>query len=133
MFHSILFKTVFAEFVFNMQYRWHIHGMDVIFSDDCLLYRAIKDPSDSVALQTDIDTLFSWSNIWQMNFNSSKCHILSIGHHRNKIIPSYVLGSTTLSVVDSYPYLGVTISSDLRWEKHITNISAKATKILNFV
>ena len=67
-----------------------------LFADDCILYRAIKDPSDSAALQTDNDTLFSWSDIWQMNFNSSKCHNLSIGRHRNKIIPSYVLGSTTL-------------------------------------
>jgi len=35
--------------------------------------------------------------------------------------------------VDSYPYLGVTISSDLRWHKHVNSVSPKATRTLTFV
>jgi len=35
--------------------------------------------------------------------------------------------------MDSYPYLGVTISSDLSWDRHVTSISTKATRALNFV
>ena len=35
--------------------------------------------------------------------------------------------------MDSYPYLGVTISSNLHWERHVTIISTKATQVLNFV
>ena len=31
------------------------------------------------------------------------------------------------------PYLGVTVSWDLHWEKHINTITAKATRTLNFV
>jgi len=33
----------------------------------------------------------------------------------------------------NYLYLGVTISSDLRWHGHVHNISVKATRVLNFV
>ena len=35
--------------------------------------------------------------------------------------------------MDSYPYLGVAISSDLRWDRHVTVISIKSTWALNFV
>jgi len=33
----------------------------------------------------------------------------------------------------THPYLGVTVSSHLRWEKHINTIAAKATRTVNFV
>ena len=36
-------------------------------------------------------------------------------------------------MVDSYLYLGVTISSDLRWHKHVNSVSPKATRTLTFV
>jgi len=35
--------------------------------------------------------------------------------------------------MDTYPYLGVTISSDLRWDRHVSVISTKATQAFNFV
>jgi len=68
-----------------------------------------------------------------MVFNAKKCHILNISRKRQKTQPHYQLGLEALSVVDSYPYLGVTISHDLCWHQHINNISAKATRTLNFV
>jgi len=68
-----------------------------------------------------------------MQFNSSKCHILSISRQRNPTLASYYLGTDQLSSVDSYPYLGITISSDLRWDKHVSAVSSKATKYLNFI
>jgi len=68
-----------------------------------------------------------------MQFNSSKCHILSVSHQRNPTLVSYYLGPDKLSSVDSYPYLGITISSDLYWDKHVSAVSSKATRYLNFI
>ena len=47
-----------------------------LFADDCILYRQIVSNTDSVKLQDDINKLYSWSLIWQMSFNTKKCHIL---------------------------------------------------------
>ena len=38
-----------------------------------------------------------------------------------------------LARVDSYPYLCVTIPSDLKWHNHISHITAKASRTLGFV
>jgi len=70
---------------------------------------------------------------WQMRFTSKKCHILSISRQRNKSSPVYYLGTNVLSTVSSHTYLGITVSSDLKWHKHISNICLKATRTLNFV
>jgi len=76
-----------------------------LFAADCILYRVIRTQSDCITLQADIDRLHSWATIWQMQFNSSKCHILSISRQHNPTLASYYLGADQLSSVDSYPSL----------------------------
>ena len=52
-----------------------------------------------------------------------------------KSSPVYYLGTDFLSTVSSHTYLGITVSSDLKWHEHISNICLKATRsrTLNFV
>jgi len=68
-----------------------------------------------------------------MSFNVSKCCILSIHHKSTPPALNYILGNTLLNVVKTHSYLGATVSSDLRWHEHVNNVSAKATKTLNFI
>ena len=49
-----------------------------LFADDCLLYRKIQTFNDHILLQKDLTQLGKWANTWGMNFNTNKCHILSI-------------------------------------------------------
>ena len=51
-----------------------------LFADDSIVYREIRSPADHHILQTDIQKLTDWSNKWQMNFNTSKCHLFTITH-----------------------------------------------------
>ena len=54
---------------------------------------------------------------------------------RNKDIDKfqYKLGEFLLPYLDSFTYLGVTISSDLSWSQQITSVYNRATRVLNFV
>ena len=44
-----------------------------LFADDCLLHRIIQSETNTADLQSDLNTLAHWSQIWQMEFNISKC------------------------------------------------------------
>ena len=50
-----------------------------------------------------------------------------------KIHASYTLEGTDLENVESIKYLGVTITSDLRWNTHVSNVYTKANRTLGFL
>ena len=45
---------------------------------------------------------------------------------------NYTLEGTVLKNVESIKYLGVTITNDLKWNTHISNVCAKANRTLGF-
>ena len=50
-----------------------------------------------------------------------------------KIHASYTLEGTDLGNVESIKYLEVTITSDLRWNTHVSNVCTKANRTLGFL
>ena len=58
------------------------------------------------------------------------CTILNKGHAYNYSLNNDVLSTSTDS---KYKYLGIIISSDLKWNTHIDNILNKANQILGFI
>ena len=105
------------------------------FADNCVLYRNIESPMDCQILQDDLNSLAQWETDWQMKFNVAKCHSMRVTRHPpdKHIKFDYTLHQQRLEQVQSAKYLGITISDDLDWGQHISEISAKATKTLGFL
>ena len=105
-----------------------------LFADDCVCYREIKDTEDTLKLQKDIDQLGCWARKWGMRFQPVKCNLMQITRKRiKKIHASYTLEGMVLENVESIKYLGVTITNDLRWNTHVSNICTKANRTLGFL
>ena len=86
-------------------------------------------------LQDDLNSLVQWDTDWQMKFNVAKCHSVRVTRHPpdKHIQFDYTLYQQRLEQVQSAKYLRITISDDLDWGQHISEISAKATKKLGFL
>ena len=105
-----------------------------LFADVSLLYREICNTNDSIQLQEDLNALQIWEKKWLTRFNPSKCNVISIPHKNKAVIEHhYALHGQILEQVDNAKYLGVTISNNLSWNKHIDNITAKGNRTLGFV
>ena len=105
-----------------------------LFADDCVCYREIKDKEDTLKLQRDIDRLGNWARKWGMRFQPVKCNMMQLTNKTlNKIQASYTLEGTVLENVENIKYLGVTITNDLKWNTHISNICTKANRTLGFL
>jgi hypothetical protein len=68
-----------------------------------------------------------------MQFHPEKCNILSITQKRNPIILSYKLHDHILEKVNHAKYLGITLQSNLKWDKHINAITNNANQALWFL
>ena len=68
-----------------------------------------------------------------MELNINKCSILSITLKRNSIFHDYDILGETLRRVTNHDYLGITISRDLSWLRHVTKISNKASRTLGLL
>ena len=97
-----------------------------LFADDCLLYRNISTPQDHITLQEDLRP----GGLGQERGDALQCYILS---SRSKLTHMYSLNGVFLKQVQQHPYLGVIISDDLKWGKHIAYISRKAGATVGFL
>ena len=85
-----------------------------LFGDDSLLYGLVHNSDDAISLQSDLDKLVEWAKLWQMAFNPSKCYVLRVCRTKCPFIHPYTMLGHTVQVVDHYPYLGVSLSWDLK-------------------
>ena len=101
----------------------------LMFADDCVLYRNIHSRQDCLTLQEDLTSLGQWEADWQMKFNVAKCHSMRVTRHQHhkQILFDYSLHNQTLENVQSAKYLGITITDNMGWGQHVSEISSKAT------
>ena len=114
-----LFLFYVNDLLDNLSFAVHV------FADDTLLYLAVKLQSDTNSLQKDLHELENWENKWLMEFNINKCQVLCVSRKWEPLNHDYTLHDKILEVVDSVNYLGVTITLDLRWDQHISNVATK--------
>jgi hypothetical protein len=107
------------------------NGVNIaLFADDAKIWKSIHSLLDSRNMQDTLDKLLSWSQTWGMTFNSSKCKVLTM---RPRLTTDYVMNSHVLENVLNFCDLGVTITSDFTWAKHIEIICSKARRNLGLI
>ena len=102
-----------------------------LFADDTKLFKAIKSVEDRKKLQDDINAMNQWSNLWQMEFNPSKCHVLSFGTRASN--PQYTLAGNPLSCAEYEKDVGVLVPSNLKFHEQCATAIAKANSVLGLI
>jgi len=98
-----------------------------------MLYLTIKNDQDTRSLQHDLDSLCEWEARWLMEFHPDKCEVISVTRKKHPPLHLYYIHGHQLKHVDHGKYMGVNITSDLRWGKHVDIICNKANSALGFI
>ena len=96
-----------------------------LFADDTIMYLTVASQNDANQLQSDLQRLAMWETLWKMKFHPEKCQVITISRCRKNIYHDYTLHGHSLEHVKSVKYLVLTITQDLRWNKHVNNITSK--------
>ena len=78
---SVLGPTLFIIYINDLLDDINSDGL--LFADDAMMFSHISSQEDAPSLQSDIDLLENWSNLWLLNFQPDKCHVLSLGNFEN--------------------------------------------------
>ena len=98
-----------------------------------LLYKAIRTDGDCVSLQSDLNVLQEWADVWQMKFNVQKCQHISFCSKQVQISSRYIICNGIIKQVDSIKYLGVIIDKKITWSQQVDKITLKANRVSGFL
>jgi hypothetical protein len=68
------------------------------FADDSKLIAIIKNSMDREILQTDVDRLVEWAELWEMSFNKEKCKVMTIQSGRSQSVKNIIENSTKIQM-----------------------------------
>ena len=82
----------------------------------------------------DIDKISSWVDHNNLSLNPAKCKTMLLSRKRNlSHPPQLLLNEAPLEQVEAFKYLGVLISSDLSWSRHIDSICTKGKRLIGLL
>uniref|UniRef100_A0A8C1L0F5 Reverse transcriptase domain-containing protein n=1 Tax=Cyprinus carpio TaxID=7962 RepID=A0A8C1L0F5_CYPCA len=103
------------------------------FADDTTLIGLIQD-SDESAYRQEVKKLAVWCSLNNLELNTLKTVEMIVDFRRNPpALPSLTIMNSTVTAVESFRFLGTTISQDLKWDNHIESIVKKAQQRLYFL
>ena len=119
------------------------HSIASSFADDTRLKRTINKVEDTKLLQEDLNNAITWSHKNNMVLHQDKFELLS-----HRVDPNHPLtelpfhpeytdyvtnDGSIISPTHAVKDLGVTVTSDLSWSEHITNVTDSSRKIASWV
>ena len=98
------------------------------YADDVSFLHFLKDPSDD-NLQREWDNLIDWPHNSGLPINTKKCHVTNITTKKDfQLSPVIMSNGSPVEERQSFTFLGVIFSSDLKWNLHFDFLYKKAMR-----
>ena len=124
---TVLGPILFLLFINDITEAIEYAGIQ-LFADDSKFTMEILSEEDHEKLQKDIHSAIMWSLLNNVELNMEKFQMIQYGN-KSELKNTYQLGNeNTLTSSTEVKDLGVIVSEDLSWLKHITNITNEGKK-----
>ena len=130
---SVLGPLLFLVFINDLPENLESHVR--LFADDSTLFvTAANSLGAATTLNNDLASINLWAKKWLVKFNPDKTESLFISTNPNAPPqPPIYFDGQIVKEVSANKHLGVTISSNLTWNKHIEDVCTKALRRLDIL
>jgi len=100
------------------------------FADDTTILECAKNPNKAIEnLQSKVFDIENWCTLYKIALNGSKSKLLLIRRNRKPITETIEIFDEEVERVDELKFLGVTITHNLKWERHIEKVTTKTRQV----
>ena len=103
------------------------------YADDLKLFSTICDEEDVETLQSNVNTIVTWCDLFHLRLNVGKCFVVTFSRSSSPIINQYSVESTMLRREEFAQDLGVAFDGKLSFVKHMENTCSAAFKMMGFI
>ena len=109
-------------------------GLGRLFADDTSIGHTAHDENTlKNMINIDLKYIKKWSRRWLVKLNPSKTDIMVFNANNQQNDLTFDFNSTLIQTVNTHKHLGVIVSCDCKWTKHINTIIERASKQLNIL
>lgn len=101
------------------------------FADD-VCFTMVGIDQDTLWTQTQhlLGVVHQWGIRYGLSFNPSKTQLLLFTRKKKVKMKNFTMGGVSIGISNEVTYLGINLSSNLLWSKHLSNKVGKAKKAL---
>jgi hypothetical protein len=106
-------------------------GLCRLFADDTSVgERSLEINHLRSMFNTDLNNITHWAKQWLVKLNLEKTEIMYmyISTRPSPVDLYFSTDNIKIKPVDAHKHLGVTLSADGKWSKHINNVVVKASR-----
>ena len=107
------------------------HSSIMMFADDAKIFGQVTTVPQRANIQSDLDNILAWTQLWQLPLNIEKCAVMHLGNKNQ--LHQFTLGNITLKNIVTESDLGVLMDSELKFHPHVAKVLKKCKSLLAII
>lgn len=130
---SILGPLLFLIYINDLPHASSMFNI-LIYADDTTLFCNFDNMYDTEKINTELEKVYMWLCSNELSLNVKKTKFACFHSIQRKVdYPILKINNVVIDMVTEFNFLGLIMSSDLKWGKHIDHISIKISKIIGIM
>ena len=130
---SILDPLLFLIYINDLPLVSNVLNM-LMYADDTTLYCNINQTVTEIQINAELEKMNAWlsANKLSLNVKKTKCIVFHTAQRKINY-QNLIMNNSNIERVTQFNFLGIIISSTLKWKNHIDHITKKTSRVIGIM